>query len=63
MTKGFPVANWLAPVLGFCSVSSQPHHLDHPALSVARRDFTTLSADRTVGEALEEIRQHTLVLT
>jgi magnesium transporter len=39
-------------------VSSQQHHLDHPALSVARRDFTTLSAQRTVGEALEEIRQH-----
>jgi magnesium transporter len=41
-------------------VGPKQHHLDHPALSVARQDFTTLRADQTVGLALEEIRRHGL---
>ncbi len=34
------------------------HHLNQPITAVARRDFTALRQDRTVDEALAEIRRH-----
>ncbi len=38
-------------------MNAPKHHLDQPVLSLARKDFTSLSGDATVAEALRQIRE------
>jgi magnesium transporter len=38
-------------------VNNPAHHLDQPVLSLARKDFTRLPGEATVGAALDQIRE------